>query len=694
MSSLQHHPLPQIPNQSTSSIKNSNRPHRNVNGTGNLNGQPKIARPKNKNKRQPVKGKKHPQHFEDALSDIFLAASLIVLPMVVLSAVFIGLVYRWQVVAPPNSLLSGISGPFSESLSLVNNSQSLTNSYFIDVEATTLVTIASWTSTAVSFLPPWVMMLLSYPIAGHFWKSSQASNTKLPTPYQLWMLIDLSTGSYASLLNWIKYRISPSRPAKRDRSYGLLASTATAFTFCLILGILILLSDTWLHLTTTTVILQETQQTEGNLRAFSRALSPACQQSHFSPDELDLSETCTVNMPTPIDQFGGLVSPDKAYKTLFDISNETQVLSTEANGRLYSFYAPATIPQNTSYRASTIAMSTECAPITQACNLRTEISNLSPLGSALGQSTSLPYKCTSDLTGDLIGGAPANSFYISPETDRFFLEYFNSSDLLHSYNPGGDLSMAHSSDREIKTYFTDNVPAYFVIGAALAANPNIMSSQHIVEYAGMATFLLKCSARVMNITYSFSDGAASDVAAVPAGEETIRAVTNPFLISQVHAWDVILSGLRKAGLQYSMEDLAASFAETYSHAMMSLGVNAVVSAPALRESTSSERQITRMPKAPFFTLLALNFLYAVVGLVLAAVAFASKPVVVKPIQARLSGPGLVAALFEGGRAERDVNSIKELFEENEPVIGHANSIDRVALVPTMLGGLKFEKIRV
>ena len=128
--------------------------------------------------------------------------------------------------------------------------------------------------------------------------------------------------------------------------------------------------------------------------------------------------------------------------------------------------------------------------------------------------------------------------------------------------------------------------------------------------------------------------------------------------------------------------------------MMSLGVNAVVSAPALRESTSSERQITRMPKAPFFTLLALNFLYAVVGLVLAAVAFASKPVVVKPIQARLSGPGLVAALFEGGRAERDVNSIKELFEENEPVIGHANSIDRVALVPTMLGGLKFEKIRV
>lgn len=52
------------------------------------------------------------------------------------------------------------------------------------------------------------------------------------------------------------------------------------------------------------------------------------------------------------------------------------------------------------------------------------------------------------------------------------------------------------------------------------------------------------------------------------------------------------------------------------------------------------------------------------GIVLAVVALASKPTAVKPLQARLSVAGLVAALFEGKRAEEDVRNVSQLFEEN------------------------------
>ena len=95
-----------------------------------------------------------------------------------------------------------------------------------------------------------------------------------------------------------------------------------------------------------------------------------------------------------------------------------------------------------------------------------------------------------------------------------------------------------------------------------------------------------------------------------------------------------------------------------------------------------------MVKAPFFTLIALNCLYALIGIVLAVLALASKPRVVKPLQARLGVTGLVAALFEGQRAEEDVRNISQLFEENTGW----GSVQKIAIMPTEQGGWRFEKV--
>ena len=85
----------------------------------------------------------------------------------------------------------------------------------------------------------------------------------------------------------------------------------------------------------------------------------------------------------------------------------------------------------------------------------------------------------------------------------------------------------------------------------------------------------------------------------------------------------------------------------------------------------------------------LNFLYAILGIAVGLSAFASKPRAVKP-QARFSGTGLVAALFKQDRSERNVTSLTQLFDENEPGVDKATAVHRVAKVLTMRGGLKFE----
>jgi hypothetical protein len=101
-------------------------------------------------------------NFEDAISDIILAACLIIIPMIVLSAVFIGLVFH------------------------------------------SMVTVASWTSTVMSFLSAWIMLLVSYPLAAALLKENPG---RMPSPLQFWLLIELCAASYGSLWSWLTSRV-------------------------------------------------------------------------------------------------------------------------------------------------------------------------------------------------------------------------------------------------------------------------------------------------------------------------------------------------------------------------------------------------------------------------------------------------------------------------------------------------------
>jgi hypothetical protein len=80
--------------------------------------------------------------FENTISDILLAMSLITIPMLIFSAVFIGIVFGLRVNVSSNP--SGLPpDPAVESLVLLNSSKHTSDAFFVDMSSSRLLTVAS-----------------------------------------------------------------------------------------------------------------------------------------------------------------------------------------------------------------------------------------------------------------------------------------------------------------------------------------------------------------------------------------------------------------------------------------------------------------------------------------------------------------------------------------------------------------------
>lgn len=136
--------------------------------------------------------------MKGAYTDVLLAGTVIVLPMLALSGALLGLVFHYRVTQ---------SSDLSDDLQLQDLANLDNNAYLVDFSATRLITVASWTSSVAPLLPVFVMTLYSYPIARRFLRSSRGGQASdLPTPYQLSLYLGLLGGGVGALWNWIKYR--------------------------------------------------------------------------------------------------------------------------------------------------------------------------------------------------------------------------------------------------------------------------------------------------------------------------------------------------------------------------------------------------------------------------------------------------------------------------------------------------------
>ena len=127
--------------------------------------------------------------------EIALASAVMILPMLALTAVLLALVFGHQM-------------PNHDSTYTYDNKTELPlgSAFYVDYSATTLVYIASLSSTLSTVLISAAMILFSYTVARTMALESDANRAAhLPSPFQLQLLIRVIDGKITSLYWFLLY---------------------------------------------------------------------------------------------------------------------------------------------------------------------------------------------------------------------------------------------------------------------------------------------------------------------------------------------------------------------------------------------------------------------------------------------------------------------------------------------------------
>lgn len=155
--------------------------------------------------------------------DIFWALTCVSLPMLLVTGIFIGLVYANQVA----------SGTDAAENPLGTGLRSDSTVYYVKYSAPRLITVSSWASTAASLTSTFIMGLVSYPVAKSYWRGSRSGPMEnLPTTYQLRLIIGALGGGIGALWSWLQYCFW----RKRSKQSSILWLSALSLLGATILG--------------------------------------------------------------------------------------------------------------------------------------------------------------------------------------------------------------------------------------------------------------------------------------------------------------------------------------------------------------------------------------------------------------------------------------------------------------------------
>lgn len=190
------------------------------------------------------------------------------------------------------------------------------------------------------------------------------------------------------------------------------------------------------------------------------------------------------------------------------------------------------------------------------------------------------------------------------------------------------------------------------------------------DASGDPVVILNCSMSIYQGRYNWTYGGVKD------GDLFGLALAKPeygAIFSAGFAMDAALSHLSLqdaaalAAYQNDPDQLATVFGNRFSRAAAVL--TAGISAP-LQNFFDPERfnnvLVTRVPKLPLYTLVALNVLYALFALTLAGFAvWLAEPLTTQDVKERLTIDGLAVSLFKASaHRKKGVDQMQQLFDEH------------------------------
>lgn len=131
--------------------------------------------------------------------EILLSFLVMTVPVLAFSALLLGLIYHYRIVR----------NPFPSDNLRFDGGQHGSSATYVGLSATTLITVASWSSTMAPLLVGFALTLLSYPVASTLLQAGQAGRPEqLPTTFQLALMLRmLCSGGPGSLWHWVAYAL-------------------------------------------------------------------------------------------------------------------------------------------------------------------------------------------------------------------------------------------------------------------------------------------------------------------------------------------------------------------------------------------------------------------------------------------------------------------------------------------------------
>jgi hypothetical protein len=437
----------------------------------------------------------------------------------------------------------------------------------------------------------------------------------------------------------------------------------------------IVIADTWLHISTSTIILSQTSQSQSAVSTFGRGLNVSESQCFIDDGPV---APCSVAIGNHGPHF---INPVEAYQALTNTSNQNSILPFTYEGKSYALIADTNIPPEVGYQAQSFAVNTQCTFLSEECTSMYD----GPWGG--------PWHCSDNFLGFLPNWNYSGNYSSNPSWAMAGVQFFQDSGLTQNFsNIGGSGKPGVSLFGQ--NQFTPANPVYIgawglILGFGFdtgTISPLLNYTDFILPETPSLGFILGCNMTAYDLDYVWYNGSVLVQQMVLSNISLVRILTAPFVTE--------LANLLPLGQTAIGEDTPSAFLDTWAtgFSSMALALSSGIMSPraTVKEQTAISMLAARIPKAPLAVLVFLTLLYASVGILLACMAAQGGTGEAKIVQGYLSVAGLAAKCFENeDRCDAPVREVEELFAEKE-VGARDQRCSKVSLVASRRGGWKYE----
>ncbi|UKZ75662.1 hypothetical protein TrVFT333_003352 [Trichoderma virens FT-333] len=553
------------------------------------------------------------------VKEILLAFSLSVLPLLAFSGLLLGLVFRYQFTPQGHN-----------DARIPDENPHLNKSIiYVNLSATMLITVGSWSSTMAPLSLPFILAIASYPASKLLMRASDGNGKhKLPTPYQIALLLRvMSNSSLSSVWHCMVYMSAKRRRAPMSSALNIVVCTLVLGT---IQSMLIFATDTWLHFTTETVPITQFYPTTYSNVSFGIP-------KYCTVFEGDTQYGCfpeAIRGSTSSESFQARKSK-MVQQILANTSARAAVGNYYEDGHNYVYVASPTSVFHTDidFAATTFAAETTCTPATSRCFDRDRINLVSDYSCDFAMAGSINATGTSDLLVTYF----TNSTLASNRTRRYTME--------NPFHFGVVVAMTGSMGQP--EYDDDEI-------YVLTERPQ-----------GPVLMAMVCESTVLDAQYVSVNGSLTRFSASPSNSSATIVLTDTLAYTPFMDIFLLQRTITDLWESVSAQQVADKFSHTFSYAVISSF--GVVVEPRLAEVAQQRSSVlvAAVPVAPLVCLLVANVLVVLLAIVLTVDALmeVAKCDEVGDVQTRLSIDALVAANFETSKKKPDVRKTEDLFEE-------------------------------